>query len=415
MPPSQPRARVPSELPPERDVVIVAAKRTPFGAFGGTLKDVKATELGEVAARAAISASGLAPSDLDQVIFGCVAQTTPEDVYCARHIGLRAGLPVEVPALTVNRLCGSGFQALITAAQEIRTGEAEACLVGGTESMSLAPHVVRGARWGLAFGKAPPLEDLLWTALTDNYAGCSMGETAENVAERYGVTRAAADAYALSSQQRWAAADREGRFAAELAAVDVKTRKGVVRFARDEHPRPETTAEGLAKLAPVFRSGGTVTAGTASGICDGAAALVVTSRRLAIERGLHPLGRLRAWATVGVEPKLMGIGPVPAVRAALQRAGLAREDIDLFEVNEAFAPQVLAVIGELGLPVDRTNVDGGAIALGHPLGASGARIAGHLLHELRRRGGRLGVGAACIGGGQGIAVILESLLYEEAS
>jgi len=412
---SAPLAKVSLEVPPERDVVIVAAKRTPFGAFGGTLKDVKATELGELAARAAIAESGLALSDFDQVIFGCVAQTTPEDVYCARHIGLRAGLPVEVPALTVNRLCGSGFQALISAAQEIRSGEAEACLVGGTESMSLAPHVVRGARWGLAFGKAPPLEDLLAAALTDTYAGCSMGETAENVAERYGISRAAADAYALSSQQRWAAADREGRFAAELTPVEVKSRKGPVRFGRDEHPRPDTTPEGLAKLSPVFRAGGTVTAGTASGISDGAAALVVTSRRFAAARGLRPLGRLRSWAVAGVEPKLMGMGPVPAIRAALQRAGLDRDQIDLFEVNEAFAPQVLAVIGELGLPLDRTNVNGGAIALGHPLGASGARIVGHLLHELRRTGGRRGLGAACIGGGQGIAVILESLLYEETS
>jgi len=410
------RSPTPDPFPPDRDVWIVAAKRTPFGAFGGTLKEVKATHLGEVASRAAIAQSGLAPSDFDQVVFGCVAQTTPEDVYCARHIGLRAGLPVEVPGLTVNRLCGSGFQAVISAAQDIRAGDASACLVGGTESMSLAPHVVRGARWGLAFGKAPPLEDLLWTTLTDTQAGCSMGETAENVAEHYGITRAAADAYALGSQQRWAAADRAGRFADELAPVEVKSRKGPVRFDRDEHPRPETTAEGLAKLSPVFRPPhGTVTAGTASGIADGAAALVVTSRRLAEAKGLRPLGRLVGWAAVGVEPREMGIGPVPAIRAALERAGLTRDDIDLFEVNEAFAPQVLAVTGELDLPLDRTNVNGGAIALGHPLGASGARITGHLLYELGRRGARLGVGAACIGGGQGIAVILESLLYERMS
>jgi acetyl-CoA acyltransferase 2 len=405
----------PAEVSPERDVWIVAAKRTPFGAFGGALKDTSATQLGEVAARAAIAQSGLAPSDFDQVIFGCVAQTTPEDVYCARHIGLRAGLPVQVPALTVNRLCGSGFQALVSAAQEIRTGEAEVCLVGGTESMSLAPHVVRGARWGLALGKAPPLEDLLWSTLTDTYAGCTMVETAENVARQYAITRAAAEAYALSSQRRWAAADREGRFAEELAPVEVRTRKGPVRFARDEHPRPEATPEGLAKLAPVFRADGTVTAATASGIADGAAALVVTSRSFAERKRLRPLGRLRGWAVVGVEPKLMGIGPVPAIRVALERADLSQDEIDLFEVNEAFAPQVLAVLGELGLPPEKTNVNGGAIALGHPLGASGARIAGHLLYELGRRQGHLGIGAACIGGGQGIAVILESLLYEQSS
>jgi len=404
--------------PSPREVWIVAAKRTPFGAFGGTLKDVKATDLAATAASAAISQSGVPAERFDQVVFGCVAQTTPEDVYCARHVGLKAGLAVTTPALTVNRLCGSGFQALVTAAQEIRTGEAEACLVGGTESMSLAPHVVRGARWGLAFGKSPPFEDLLWTTLTDTYAGCSMGETAENVADKYGITRAAADAYALRSQQRWAAADKAGRFEDEIVGVDVKTRKGTVRFARDEHPRPETTAEGLAKLAPVFRANGTVTAGTASGLADGAAALVVVSRAFAEANGLRPLGRLLGWAVAGVEPKLMGIGPVPAVRALLAKAGLEQggmDRIDLFEVNEAFAPQVLAVVQELELPVERTNVNGGAIALGHPLGASGARITTHLLYELGRRKAKLAVGAACIGGGQGIAVLVESLLYEEMS
>ncbi len=398
----------------EREIWIVAAKRTAFGTFGGTLRDVKATDLGVAAATAAIAQAGISPGDFDQVIFGCVAQTTPEDVYAARHIGLRAGLPVEVPALTVNRLCGSGFQALISGAQEIRTGDANVCLVGGTESMSLAPHVVRGARWGLAFGAAPPFEDLLWTTLTDSYAGCSMGETAENVAEKYGITRADADAYALASQQRWAAADRDGHFATEIVPFDLKSRKkgtaGSVVFARDEHPRPQTTAEGLAKLSPVFRAAGTVTAGTASGISDGAAALVVAARELAEAKGCKPLGRLLGWGLAGVEPKLMGIGPVPAIQQALARARLDIGQIDLFEVNEAFAPQTLAVIRELGLPPERTNVDGGAIALGHPLGASGARIMGHLLYEMGRRKVRLGVGAACIGGGQGIAVILESLL-----
>lgn len=400
----------PSAEPSPREVWIVGAKRTPFGAFGGTLKDVKATDLAVTASTAAIAQSGVPVDRFDQVVFGCVAQTTPEDVYCARHVGLKAGLPVAAPALTVNRLCGSGFQSLITAAQEIRTGEAEACLVGGTESMSLAPHVVRGARWGLAFGKAPPLEDLLWATLTDTHAGCSMGETAENVAAQFGITRAAADAYALSSQQRWSDADRAGRFGDELVAVDVKTRKGTVRFGRDEHPRPDTTADGLAKLSPVFRPGGTVTAGTASGIADGAAALVAVSRAFAEAHGLRPLGRLLGWAVAGVEPRLMGIGPVPAVRSLLAKAGLGVDQIDLFEVNEAFAPQVLAVAQELGLPMDRTNVNGGAIALGHPLGASGARITTHLLYEMGRRRAKLAVGAACIGGGQGIAVLVESLL-----
>jgi acetyl-CoA acetyltransferase family protein len=399
----------------EREVWIVAAKRTAFGAFGGSLKDVKATELGAAAARAALAQAGVPPEAVDQVVFGNVAQTTPEDVYCARHVGLRAGLPVEVPALTVNRLCGSGFQSLVTAAQDIRTGDSDICLVGGTESMSLAPHVVRGARWGLGLGKAPPLEDLLWTTLTDSYAGCSMGETAENVADHYGIDREAAETYALSSQRRWAAAQAEGRFKHEIVAYELRNKKGTTTLDRDEHPRPDTTAAGLARLPPAFRPGGTVTAGTASGIADGAAALVVASRAAAEARGLPPLARLHAWGVAGVEPRLMGMGPVPAIRQALGRAGLEQGAVDLFEVNEAFAPQYLAVEKELGLPRDRTNVDGGAIALGHPLGASGARIVGHLVYELGRRRVRWGVGAACIGGGQGIAVVIESLLYEQMS
>jgi acetyl-CoA acyltransferase 2 len=401
---------VKSDLAGARDCWVVAAKRTAFGSFGGTIKGVRATELGAHASRAALAQSGLAPDQIDQVVFGNVAQTSSDDPYCARHVGLRAGLPVPVPALTVNRLCGSGFQAAITAAQEIRSGDAEACLVGGTESMSLAPHVLRGARWGYAFGKAPPVEDLLWTCLTDEYAGCAMGITAENVAEKYGVGRAACDELALSSQRRWAAADSEGRFRDEIVPIEVAGKKGPVVFARDEHPRPETTAEALAKLAPVFKKGGVVTAGNASGISDGAAALVLTSRALAERQQLAPLARIVAWAFVGVEPALMGIGPVPAIAKALARAEMELEDMDLVEVNEAFAAQYLAVEKEARLPRERTNVDGGAIALGHPLAASGARILCHLIYELRRRKARHGIGAACIGGGQGIAVIVETLL-----
>jgi acetyl-CoA acyltransferase 2 len=393
-----------------RDCWIVAAKRTAFGSFGGTLKGVRATELGAHAARAAMDQSGLAAGEIDQVIFGNVAQTSSDDAYCARHVGLRAGLPVEVPALTVNRLCGSGFQAAVSAAQEIRTGDAEACLVGGTESMSLAPHVLRGARWGYAFGKSPPLEDLLWTCLTDEYAGCAMGITAENVAEKYGVSRADCDEYALSSQRRWAAADREGRFREEIAAIEVPAKKGPITFERDESPRPDTSPEALAKLAPVFKKDGTVTAGNASGISDGAAALVLSSRAFAEKRHLTPLARLVSWSFVGVEPRLMGMGPVPAIEKALGRAGLALRDMDLIEVNEAFAAQYLGVEKVAELPRDRTNVDGGAISLGHPLAASGARILTHLVYELRRRKARYGIGAACIGGGQGIAVIAETLL-----
>jgi acetyl-CoA acetyltransferase family protein len=401
-----------------REILFVAAKRTPFGAFGGALRDLRATDLGTAAAQAALAQSGFAPDEVDQVIFGNVLQTTPEDVYCARHVGLRAGLPVDRPALTVNRLCGSGFQSIVSAAQEIGTGDAEVALVGGTESMSQAPHALRGARWGFSFGKAPPLEDLLWTALTDSYAGCAMGMTAETLAERYGIDRAACDAYALASQQRWAAANQAGRFDEEIAPVEVAAPRGKraaggagpQRFERDEHPRPQTTAEGLARLPPSFKPDGVVTAGNASGLADGAAALVVASRAAVERKGLAPLGRLVSWGFVGVDPKIMGIGPVPAMAKALARAELTLGDIDLIEVNEAFAPQYLAVEKEARLPREKTNVDGGAIALGHPLGASGARIVTHLLYELRRRRSRYGLGSACIGGGQGIAVIVESLL-----
>ncbi len=398
-------------LDSSRDVLFLSAKRTAFGAFGGAFKDLRATDLGTIAAQAALAQANVRPEEIDEVVFGNVLQTTPEDVYCARHIGLRAGLRVETPALTVNRLCGSGFQSIVTAAQEIRTGDAEMALVGGTESMSQAPHAIRGARWGYAFGKAPPVEDLLWTALVDSYAGCAMGVTAETVAERHGIDRDACDAYALLSQRRWAAADEAGRFREEIAPVELRGRKGATQtVARDEHPRPQTTLEGLAKLAPVFKTDGAVTAGNASGIADGAAAMVVASRA-AVERTQRtPLGRLVAWAYVGVDPKVMGIGPVPAIAKVLARAHMRLAEMDLIEVNEAFAPQYLAVEKELGLPREKTNVDGGAIALGHPLGASGARIVTHLLYELRRRKARHGLGAACIGGGQGIAVIVESLL-----
>jgi acetyl-CoA acyltransferase 2 len=398
-------------LDSSRDVLFVSAKRTAFGAFGGAFKDLRATDLGTYAAQAALAQAGFAPEAIDEVFFGNVVQTTPEDVYCARHIGLRAGVPVERPALTVNRLCGSGFQAIVSAAQEIKSGDADVALCGGTESMSQAPHAVRGARWGYPFGKAPALEDLLWTALTDSYAGCAMGLTAETLAERYNIDRSACDVYALLSQKRWAAADEAGRFREEIAPVEVRGRKGVVqKVERDEHARPQTTLEGLGKLASVFKPDGVVTAGNASGLADGAAALVVASRAAVERERKTPLARLVAWGYVGVDPKVMGIGPVPAIARARARAHLSLDDMDLIEVNEAFAPQYLAVEKEAELPRDKTNVDGGAIAIGHPLGASGARIVTHLIYELHRRRSRYGVGAACIGGGQGIAVIVESLL-----
>jgi len=393
----------------QTEIVFLAAKRTAFGTFNGALKDLTATDLGVHAAKAALAQSGVPADQFDQVFFGNVLQTSRDAIYLARHVGLRAGLPVEVPALTVNRLCGSGFEAVAQAARELSLGDAQVALVGGSESMSQAPHVVRGARNGLAFGKPAEFEDTLWTCLTDTYTGMPMAITAENLAERFGISREACDAYALQSQKRWGEAHAAGRFADEIAAVELQTRKGPVQFAIDEHCRPETTLEGLAKLKPVFKKDGTVTAGNASGICDGAAALVMATGDFARAHGLKPIGRLVQWGVSGCDPTVMGIGPVPAARKALDRAGLGVNDLDLVEVNEAFAPQYLAVEKALELNPERTNVNGGAIALGHPLAASGARITTHLLYELQRRGARYALGSACIGGGQGIALVLESV------
>jgi acetyl-CoA acetyltransferase family protein len=392
-----------------KSVVIVAAKRTAFGTMLGTLKAITATDLAVVAAKAALEQGGVDKRDLGHVIVGNVMQTSADAIYCARHVGLKAGLPIETPALTVNRLCGSGFQAIVSGAEQILLGETEAVLVAGTENMTQAPHQLRGTREGWAFGKTPPVEDSLWSALTDSYTSTPMAVTAENLAEQYGITRQQCDEYALGSQQRWAAANEAGRFKSEIVPVEVPSKKGPVSFAVDEHPRPQSTLEVLAKLAPVFKKDGVVTAGNASGICDGAAALVLASEDYAKKKGLKPLARLVQWGVAGVEPKIMGIGPAPAIRTALARAELKQADVDLFEVNEAFAPQYLAVEKELGLDRARTNVDGGAIALGHPLGASGARITTHLVYELARRNGRYAVGSACIGGGQGIAVVIERM------
>jgi acetyl-CoA acetyltransferase family protein len=396
--------------PRETGVVFLSGVRTGFGSFGGALKDLSATDLGAVAARAALGRSGVEPAAVGHVIFGNVLQTSSDAPYLARHVGLRAELPVETPAVTVNRLCGSGFEAVIQGAQRILLGECDAVLAGGTESMSQAPHVVRGARWGLRLGPAAPLEDPLWEALRDSACGLSMAETAERLAERYRIGREAVDCYAARSQACAKAAWDAGVFADEVVPVtltDRKTRQDAL-WAVDEHMRPGTTAEGLAKLPPYFRKDGVVTAGNASGICDGAAALVVAGEGFARERNLRPLGRLAGWGVAGVDPAVMGLGPVPASHRALAAAGLALDDMDLVEINEAFAAQYLAVEQELGLDRERTNVDGGAVALGHPLGASGARLTLHLLLALRRRGGRYGLGAACIGGGQGAAVVVEA-------
>jgi acetyl-CoA C-acetyltransferase/acetyl-CoA acyltransferase 2 len=393
----------------KKEIVFLSAKRTPFGTFGGTLKDLSATDLGVHAARAALSAAGVPPEDVGHVIFGNVAQTSADAIYLSRHVGLRAGVPDRVPALTVNRLCGSGFEAVIQAALFLETDQAEVVLAGGTESMSQAPFVLRGARFGTQLGKPPAVEDMLWSALTDSYCGLPMALTAEKLAEQHRIGQEAVDEYSVGSQRRWAAAQEAGRFEGELCPLEVAGKKGPVLFSRDEHPRPDTTLEALRKLPKAFKKDGVIHAGAASGISDGAGALVLATRAYAERKGLRPLARLVNWGHAGVDPSVMGIGPVPAVRNALSRAEATLAEIDLFEVNEAFAPQVLAVIQELGLPPDRTNVDGGAIALGHPLAASGARIVAHLVHETRRRGVRHGLGAACIGGGQGVAVILEAI------
>jgi acetyl-CoA acetyltransferase family protein len=395
---------------PNPGVVFLAGARTGFGTFGGALKDLSATDLGVIAAQGALERSGVDPNSVDHVVFGNVLQTSPDAIYLARHVGLRAGAPIETPAVTVNRLCGSGFEAVAQAAQQIVLGDSDVVLAGGTESMSQAPHVVRGARWGLRLGPAAAFEDSLWEALRDPSCGLSMAETAEKLAEKYRVSRQAVDCYAARSQARAAAGWQSGAFSDEIVPVPIQNRKTrqTEEWAADEHMRPSTTPEGLAKLPPYFKKDGVVTAGNASGICDGAAALVLSSEKFAAKRGIRPLGRLIAWASAGVDPSIMGLGPAPASRKALAKAGMKLEDMDLVEVNEAFAAQYLAVEQELGLDQERTNVDGGAIAIGHPLGASGARITLHLLHALRRRGGRFGLGSACIGGGQGAAVIVEA-------
>jgi acetyl-CoA acetyltransferase family protein len=390
-----------------KSIVVVGAKRTPFGTMLGALSGLSANDLAVHASKAALEQSGIEKKDLGHVIVGNVMQTSPDAIYCARHVGLKAGLPIETPALTVNRLCGSGFQAIVNGAEQLLLGETQAVLVAGTENMTQSPFILRGARQGWQFGKAPPVEDSLWTALTDSYCNTPMAVTAENLAVKYGISRQDCDAFALVSQQRWAAANEAGRFKSETAPIELTTKKGTTTFAVDEHPRPQTTLETLAKLAPVFKKDGVVTAGNASGICDGAAALVLATEDYAKQHGLKPLARIVQWGVAGVDPSIMGIGPAPAIRSALLRAELKQADIDLFEVNEAFAPQFLAVEKELGLDRARTNVDGGAIALGHPLGASGARIVTHLVYELARRAGRYAVGSACIGGGQGIAVVIE--------
>jgi acetyl-CoA acetyltransferase family protein len=392
------------------DIAIVNGARTPMGRYCGKLRDFTPMELGAVAATEAMQRSGVEPGEVDHVVIGNAQQTSGDSIYGARHVALKAGVPIEVPALTVNRLCGSGMQSVVTAAEMIQLGESKIALAGGMESMSQAPHVIRGMRWGVGLGEGK-LEDSLMVALLDSYCGMQMASTAELYAEQQGITRETQDEFALCSQKRADNAYKAGRLQEELTPVALRNRKGEPTgeiFTEDDHRRPETTMEGLTKLRPSFGKNGTVTAGNASGIVDGGAAVVVMPLDEAQKRGLKPLGRIVSWGIAGVDPKIMGSGPVPATKIALQKSGLNLDDIDLIELNEAFAAQALAVVKELGINPEKLNVNGGAIALGHPLGATGTRLLITLLYELRRRKAQYGLATACIGGGQGIAVIVEN-------
>lgn len=388
-----------------KEVWILGGARTPMADYNGSFRGITEVELGSLAARAALERTGVSPSQVQHVVFGNAMQTSGNAVYGARHVALKAGLPVEVPALTVNRLCGSGIQSLVSAAHLIRGDEAECVLAGGMENMSQAPHVIRGARTGFRLGEGK-LEDSLMVSLMDSHCGLYMAQTAEKIAKERDISRKEQDSFALLSQQRAEAARKAGKFSDEIVPVQVKEGRKEITVSEDDHPRPETTLEGLAKLTPAFSREGTVTAGNASGIVDGAAAVLVSSSR---GHG-KPLGRIVAWGVAGVEPSIMGIGPVPATRRALENAGLSLNEIDLIEVNEAFAAQYLAVERDLGLDREKVNVNGGAIALGHPLGATGTRLVLTLLLELGRRQKRFGLATACIGGGQGIAIIVESAI-----
>jgi acetyl-CoA C-acetyltransferase len=391
------------------EVVILGACRTAIGSFGGSLKEVPAPDLGAVVIREAIRRAGVAHADIGDVILGCVLQAGA-GMNVARQAALKAGLPNEVPGEVVNRVCGSGLQAVVHAVEAIRVGYVDTMVAGGTESMSNAPYLLTGARWGYRMGNAEAIDSMLSEGLTCSINACHMGITAEEVANRFGVSRADQDAFAAESQRRAAAANQGGAFADEIVAVEIPQRKGdPVRFTVDEYPRPGTTVEKLAALKPAFAKNGSVTAGNASGLNDGASAMIVATAAKARKIGARPLARILAYGSTGVDPKIMGIGPVPAVRKVLDRAGLTLQDVDLFELNEAFAAQSLAVVRELQLDPAKVNVNGGAIALGHPIGASGARVLTTLLYALRARKLRYGVAALCIGGGMGIAMAVESL------
>jgi acetyl-CoA acetyltransferase family protein len=394
------------------EIVILGGARTAMAEYSGTpghglFKDTSAIELGAAATRAALKRTGVRPDQVDQIFIGNALQTSADAIYGARHVGLKAGLPIETPALTVNRLCGSGIQSAGSAIHAMLAGEAEVCVAGGMENMSQAPHVLRGAREGFRFGTTPQLEDLLFVSLMDPQCGFYMAQTAENIAKKFEISRAAQDEYALRSHRLGAAAVQAGKFGSEIAPVTVKRGRAEVVVDKDDHIKPDTTLEALAALRPAFGKDGTVTAGNASGIVDGAAALVLATAERAKAEGWVPAARIRSWAVAGVPPEIMGMGPVPAIRAAAQRAGLELGDIDLFEINEAFAAQYLGCERDLDLERDKVNVNGGAIALGHPLGATGTRLLLTLVRELHERGAGIGCASACIGGGQGIAMIVE--------
>ncbi|MFY9821760.1 MAG: thiolase family protein [Thermoanaerobaculia bacterium] len=391
-----------------RDLVLVDGVRTPMAEYNGSFADVSAIDLGAHAARALFQRTGIDPSEIDHTVVGNALQTSPDAIYGARHVALKAGVPKEVPALTVNRLCGSGIQSVISGAHTILAGESTTCLVGGMENMSQAPHVIWGARRGFKLGQGQ-LQDLLMVALMDPYCGCYMAQTSNNLARDFGISREEQDRFAILSQQRAGEAWASGKLAEEVVPVEVGKGKRAKVIDKDDHLRPETTKEDLAGLPPAFDKDGFVTAGNASGIVDGAAMMILSTAARAQEKGWKPLGRILGWSVVGVDPSRMGIGPAPAIRKVLEKLGLALSDVDLFEINEAFAGQILAVIKDLDLDVDKLNVNGGAIALGHPLGATGTRLLITLLKELKRRGGGRGIASACIGGGQGIAMAVEAL------
>ncbi|HEV8652761.1 MAG TPA: acetyl-CoA C-acyltransferase family protein [Actinomycetes bacterium] len=390
----------------QRDVVVLSGVRTAVGRYGGSLKDTPPTELAAAVVREAVNRSGAAPADVGHVVFGNVIHTDVRDMYLSRVAAVNGGLPVETPAFTLNRLCGSGLQAIVSAAQLVLLGDADVTVAGGAEVMSRGQYWVPGLRWGQRMGNGETV-DAMVGALTDPFDDCHMGVTAENVAAKWGVSREDQDALAVESHQRAARATEQGWFKEQILPIELKGRKGTTVFDTDEHIRADATMEGMAKLRPAFQSGGTVTAGNAAGVNDAAAAVVLADREVADARGLEPLGRLVAYAHAGVEPRYMGIGPVPAVRAVLDKAGLKVDDIDVFEVNEAFAAQALAVIRDLGLPPERTNPNGSGVSLGHPIGATGCILTVKALYELERTGGRRALVTMCIGGGQGIAAVFE--------